>query len=520
MQLSFDLAGVTPLAEARDRLLTRFGPQRDARRRDPVSQLILSIVSSQTYDAVSSAAFARLKLKYRDWAVLKRAPEDEVRALIADVTYAEKKAPALLAALNRLHAQKGALTLDFLAALSSDDAMAWLERLHGVGRKIAAAVVNFSSLRGYAFVIDTHVLRVAQRLAWVSPRAKTAEKAYAPLMALMPPAWDADDLYELHWLMKRLGQTVCTYAEPDCGQCSLRDLCAYASPHQPPEPPHDETSLETAEIISNDNNADLKAQIAKLEHGELRMDWGVLPFDDARVDACLPGSGLPLGRLHEIGGEGLERETPAAVTGFTAALAARTLRGGVLLWTLQRDDLYAPGLQAFGVDPDRLILVRVDKDDQALSVVEDATRTRGVSAVVGEVSSLDLTAGRRLQLVCEHSGATAFMLRRQLYAAPRIRNRRDEISSAATRWRIAPAPSETEEPGLGPARWAARLERSRGGRTGAWIMEMQNAEAARAVRVVAELADHAPAADHGRPEHQQRARHRDHGGERAMLGGG
>src|ERR1700722_12486819 len=36
---------------------------------------------------------------------------------------------------------------------------------------------------------------------------------------------------------------------------------------------------------------------------------GCLPFDDPRVDVCLPGGGLPLGQLHEIGAAGAGAET-------------------------------------------------------------------------------------------------------------------------------------------------------------------------------------------------------------------
>ncbi len=517
MQLSFDLPGASPLVEAQSRLLSRFGPQRDGRRHDPVSQLVKSIISSQTYDTVSTAAYARLERRYPGWSGLMRAPEADVCAVIADVTYPEKKAPCLQAALHTIETQRGALTLDFLAGLSSDAALAWLERMHGIRRKIAAAVVNFSTLRGYAFVIDTHVLRIAQRLGCISPRIKTAEKAYEPLMTLVPPAWDTDDLYEMHWLMKRLGQSFCTYAEPNCRDCPLRNMCAHALGAPPEKPEQPEAA--PPDLPSNDNADTLTAKIARLERGEMRTDWGALPFGDVRVDACLPHGGLQLGHWHEIGGDGIERETPAAATGFTAALAQRAQRGGAIVWVLRRDDLHAPGLQTFGIDPDRLILVRVDKDADVLSVQEDALRTRGVMAAVGEVDKVDLTAGRRLQLVCEKSGATGFVVRRKLYGTP-LQQARMQAAAAATRWRIAAAPSETQEPGLGPPRWAAQLERCRGGRTGAWIMEMQNAALSPSpIRVVAELADHALAADHGRAE-PKRPRHSDSRGQRAALGGG
>ncbi|MES1197535.1 MAG: hypothetical protein ABUL55_02810, partial [Pseudomonadota bacterium] len=73
----------------------------------------------------------------------------------------------------------------------------------------------------------------------------------------------------------------------------------------------------------------------------------------------------------------------------------------------------------------------------------------------------------------------------------------------------------------GAPRWAARLDRCRGGRTGAWIMEMHNAAGSQTgpIRVVAELADHTLATDHGRAP-PSRPRYSDHGGQRAALGGG
>ena len=155
-------------------------------------------------------------------------------------------------------------------------------------------------------------------------------------------------------------------------------------------------------------------------------------------------------------------------------------------------------VEVLGLDPDRLIFVKAEKDEGVLSVMESAARTSGVAAIVGEVSSVDLTAGRRLQLACEHHGAIAFALRRR-FSAP-LRERAEKHSTETTRWRIASAPSDTSLPGLGPARWEVHLERSRNGRPGAWIMEAHNAADEKEspktgpktgiVAVVAELADH------------------------------
>ncbi|NEX95090.1 protein imuA, partial [Caulobacter sp. 17J65-9] len=81
------------------------------------------------------------------------------------------------------------------------------------------------------------------------------------------------------------------------------------------------------------------------------------------------------------------------------------------------------------------------------------------------------------------------VLRRRPFGVRAGRAAEDGPSAAATRWRIACAPSEplAGEPGLGRERWKVSLERCRGGRTGAWIMEAD--DGADPVRVVAELAD-------------------------------
>jgi len=217
-----------------------------------------------------------------------------------------------------------------------------------------------------------------------------------------------------------------------------------------------------------------RAQIAAIEAGG-RADLGVLPFGEAAVDGCLPGGGLPLGRWHEVGGMGMETETAAAPAAFTALVAAPLARRGEVVWVLRRDDLWAPGLAGLGFPPERLIQVCARDEAEALSVMEDALSTVGVAAVVGEVEACDLTAGRRLQLACEKRGATGFLIRRQPYGGQARREATG--SAAATRWRIASAPSEPPagEFGLGAPRFRAELERCRGGRTGAWLMEAAQA---------------------------------------------
>jgi protein ImuA len=240
--------------------------------------------------------------------------------------------------------------------------------------------------------------------------------------------------------------------------------------------------------------AHARAQLAAL--APLAAPKGkALSFGDARVDGRLLGGGLELGGWHEFAGEGLELETAAAPAVFAARLAAPLAARGEIVWVFRRDDLHPPGLASLGFPAQRLIQVCARDEAEALAVIEDALRTPGVAAVFGEAETVGLTAGRRLQLACERGSATGFVLRRRPYGGKPARL---TGSAAATRWTIAPAPSEPApgEPGLGSPRWRVALERCRGGRTGAWLMEASEVEdAAHPFRVVAELADRGLAAE-------------------------
>lgn len=243
-----------------------------------------------------------------------------------------------------------------------------------------------------------------------------------------------------------------------------------------------------------------RAKVAALQ-GRGAFARAALPFGDARIDGAFPAGGLPLGCWHEVAGAGLEAETAAAPGAFVAALASRLAgrgpRRGAVVWVMRRDDLHAPGLAGLEFPTDRLIQVRAPDEAQVLAAMEDALASAGVAAVIGEAAAPDLTAGRRLQLACERRGATGFLIRRRPFgggagggSAPASA----PGSAAATRWTVAPAPSQPprlasglEAPGLGPARWRAELTHCRAGRPGGWIVEIS--DGAYPLRVVARLGD-------------------------------
>ena len=229
----------------------------------------------------------------------------------------------------------------------------------------------------------------------------------------------------------------------------------------------------------------LKAHIQRLEGfgGTLaEANRQVLPFGIDEIDDRLPGGGLARGALHEV-----FAADAGIATAFCALLAGRLAKdaenASILWcerpWTLDAGALYGPALLQFGIDPARLILVRVRRDNDVLWAMEEGLRCGQVAAVVGELDDISLTASRRLQLAAEETGVTALSLRSKVDKPP--------PSAAATRWRLDAVTHEKDRPrandhndflntppalpGLGAARWQAELFRCRGGTSANWMME-------------------------------------------------
>ena len=224
MQLTFDLEASPLLPQLRDHLLVTFGPQRPQGRHDPLSQLIKSVISARTKDADSWAAFVRLSDAFGDWAELATAAPKKIEAAIAAVTFADAKSRQLPILIRVIQIRAGGLDLDFLAERTVEEAIEWLQSLPGVGCLSAAATLNFSTLARRVLPVDTQVHRVARRLGLTGRTSEPAD-AYETLMNMIPQTWGNEDLFETHWLLKGLGQSICTDDAPKCGMCPLRAMC-------------------------------------------------------------------------------------------------------------------------------------------------------------------------------------------------------------------------------------------------------------------------------------------------------
>ncbi len=229
-------------------------------------------------------------------------------------------------------------------------------------------------------------------------------------------------------------------------------------------------------FMAGDGFARLRREIAAIEGNPAGLPGrkALLPFGVARLDRMLAG-GLRRDALHEIRGEAA-RDSGAAA-GFAIALLARLTKTDhrPFLLVAEADALgeaghpYGPGLDRFGIDPRRLVIVRTRRASETLWVFEEALRCRGVGAVLAEVRGhpreLDLTASRRLALRARDSGVMGLLLRQSGAAEP---------GAALTRWHVAPRPAATLDDfalGIGRPAWRLTLERNRAGPTGIFDLE-------------------------------------------------
>lgn len=214
----------TRLEEIHGRLREFYGRPPEREVWDPLKQFIYSLLSSRTKTEVTYEVVRELEVRFGSWEKLRDAPVAEIEETIAAITFPERKAVQLKQALEQITQRCGTLSLDFLKGYRTEKIRAWLERFDGVGSKTSGAVVNFSSLRRRALCVDSHHLRVTERLGFVAKGAG-ARETEERLMEMAPAEWSPVMLDEHHTLIKIHGQRTCTVHQPRCSACPLLDVC-------------------------------------------------------------------------------------------------------------------------------------------------------------------------------------------------------------------------------------------------------------------------------------------------------
>lgn len=197
----------------------------------------------------------------------------------------------------------------------------------------------------------------------------------------------------------------------------------------------------------------------KKPKGERLPDTGLGP-----IETAFPDNRFPVGTVHEF--ISYSPTASAATNGFITALMSKLIQQkGICLWLSTRRTIFPAALTLFGMEPERIIFVDLPPNKNALWAVEEALKCKAVSAVIGELSELDFTQSRRLQLAVEQSQVTGFI--------HRYKPRSENTLACLTRWQIKPLRSHIEQgaPGVGLPRWNVELQKVRNGRPGSWQLE-------------------------------------------------
>lgn len=185
--------------------------------KDPFQLLIATILSAQSTDVTVNKVTPVLFTRYDSPGALAAAPRAEVEKIIHSTGFFRQKAKSIQGASQNIVDLYGGRVPDTVDELVG---------LPGVQRKTANVVLGTAFGKNEGVVVDTHVGRLATRLAltWRSKDGKDAIKIERDLMELVPRLqWT----FLGHALIQH-GRRVCSARKPDCGGCTLAKLCPSA----------------------------------------------------------------------------------------------------------------------------------------------------------------------------------------------------------------------------------------------------------------------------------------------------
>lgn len=177
---------------------------------NPLELLIATILSAQCTDKKVNEVTPALFRKYRTAAEYAQAPTPELEEAIRSLGFFRNKAKSIQTCCRQIAEQHGG---------EVPRAMEALTQLAGVGRKTANVVLGNAFGINEGIVVDTHVLRLSQRLGLTAHTVP--EKIEQDLITLVPQKEWALFSHLLIWH----GRRRCFARNPDCAHCEVLEWC-------------------------------------------------------------------------------------------------------------------------------------------------------------------------------------------------------------------------------------------------------------------------------------------------------
>lgn len=190
-------------------------PKTDLHYNTPFQLLVATILAAQATDKVVNTLTPGLFQKYKTIEDMANASVADIDKMVNKVMFHSTKAKNIQASAKIIvekHRGKVPQTMEELDALP------------GVARKTANVVLNEAFGKPEGIVVDTHMIRLANKLGLTSE--KDPVKIEQDLMKIVPKdKWiDFGNLLTLH------GRYMCVARPHTCENCPLGDLCPEYSP--------------------------------------------------------------------------------------------------------------------------------------------------------------------------------------------------------------------------------------------------------------------------------------------------
>jgi len=180
--------------------------------RNPYELVMATILSAQCTDERVNQVTPSLFARYPTAQALAAARPEDVEEIIRPTGFYRAKTRSLLGCARALGAEHGGEVPRSMAAMV---------KLPGVGRKTASVVLGHVYDIAEGIAVDTHVLRVSNRLGIA--KGDDPLEVERQLMAIIPrERWTrTTDLLIFH------GRKICIARRPLCGECPVFALCRW-----------------------------------------------------------------------------------------------------------------------------------------------------------------------------------------------------------------------------------------------------------------------------------------------------
>ena len=180
---------------------------------NPFQLLIATILSAQCTDVRVNMTTPALFRRFPDPEAMAAADPREIEQLVKSTGFFRNKTKSILGASRRIVDEYGGRVPDTMEALLT---------LPGVARKTASVVLGNAFGKNEGIAVDTHVTRLTQR--WGITRQSDPKKIEQELMESIP----RDQWTSFSHRTSFQGRRVCDAKRPDCGRCTLADVCPSA----------------------------------------------------------------------------------------------------------------------------------------------------------------------------------------------------------------------------------------------------------------------------------------------------